>query len=282
MWRRFVPSKRVGASGLGYQALKTIRTLEQAAALVRQLRETPEPQALDEKLTYYRLLLIAQTPQAVKAQWQMDIHKHGYHNRHKRLFELIDFNDTFVSLVLLTPIHQRMGLPESLRLEMEQFCRGIQSPMFSGEQFEAIVRGLGREIAVYTAAEQLGYTVRMTSRTQDAFGIDMMIIQPGTEKRMYIDCKTPSAYRHRLEELVKHGYISDAQLLRADEDDFVTHDQYHNGDTVPVTLLCIRPDTVGYIHTFAFDEPARFKILLERMFASVTDRKVLDIFAKKW
>lgn len=105
------------------------------------------------KLTYYRTLLIAQTPQAVLAQWQMDAHKHGYHDRQKRLYELIDFNDTFVNLVLQTPIHKRAGLTESLKLEMDpQFAVSYTLPSFSEEQFAAITLGLGREVAVFAAA----------------------------------------------------------------------------------------------------------------------------------
>jgi hypothetical protein len=283
MWRRFVPKKQSISPPQGdVVQLKAVQTTQQADELTERLRQMPEPHDLRERLVYYRTLLIAQTPQAVRAQWQMDAHKHGYHDRHKRLYELIDFNDTFVSLVLLTPLHQRAGLAVSLKLEMEQFCRKLSTPSFNNEQFEAIARGLGREIAVFTAGEQLGYSVRMTSRTQDAFGIDMMIVQPGTHKRIYIDCKTPSAFRHKLEDLVAHKRISEQALLQADKDDFLTHDQQHNGDIVPVTLVCIRSDTVGKVHDFAFDEPARFKALLERIFATIDSRKVLDIFAKKW
>lgn len=283
MWRRYLP-KRVKTSNLlpGTLDDRTIRTVQEANEYVKQLKQQPVPADNHEKLAYYRALLIAQTPQAVLAQWQMDAHKHGYHNRQKRLYELIDFNDTFVNFVLLTPIHKRVGLTNVLKYEMDQFCRKLSTPSFSEEQFNAIVHGLGREVAVFAAAEQLGYYARMTSRTQDAFGIDMMILQPGTNKRLYIDCKTPSAFRHRLEELVKYDHITEAQLLQADTDDFLTTDRKHNDDSVPVTLLCVRSDTMGEIHNFAFDEPKRVQALLDKIFASVEKRNTLDIFAKKW
>lgn len=258
------------------------RSIAEANALVARIKQQQEPRDSHEKLAYYRNLLIAQTPQAVVAQWQMDAHKHGYHEREKRLYELIDFNDTFVNLALQTPVHKRPELIESLKSEMDEFCRSLSSPYFSDKQFTAITLGLGREVAVFTAAEQLGYHVRMTSRTQDAFGIDMMIVQPGTNKRLYIDCKTPSAFRHRLEDLVKYGDITEQQLLQADKDDYITIDRRHDNDTVPVTLLCIRSDTVGEVHDFAFDEPRRVQALLEKIFASVDRRITLDIFAKKW
>ncbi len=44
-----------------------------------------------EKAILLQALLVVQTPRAARAQAQMDAHEHGYHNREKRLFELIDF-----------------------------------------------------------------------------------------------------------------------------------------------------------------------------------------------
>ena len=283
MWRRFMP-KRAKSEQAAVDDLdvRTPRNVQEANTLVARLKQQQEPHDNHEKLAYYRKLLITQTPQAVLAQWQMDAHKHGYHDHDKRLYELIDFNDTFVNLALQTPVHKRSELIESLKAEMSQFCRNLHTPSFSDEQFNAIALGLGREVAVFAAAEQLGYHARMTSRTQDAFGIDMMIVQPGTNKRLYVDCKTPSAYRHRLEDLVKFKHITEQQLLQADKDDYITIDRHHDEDIVPVTLLCIRPDTVGEIHDFAFDEPNRVQALLDKIFASVDERKTLDIFAKKW
>ncbi len=283
-WRRFLPRKQANAepSDTGITSLRVVRSVADANAYAQHLKQQEVPTDAQQKLAYYQTLLVAQTPQAVLAQWQMDTHKHGYHNREKRLYELIDFNDTFVNLVLATPLHKRGALPQALKHKMDMFCRKLGTPCFTSEQFSAIVLGLGREIAVFAAAEQLGYYARMTSRTQDAFGIDMMIVEPGTNKRLYIDCKTPSAYRHRLEDLVKYGHISEEQLLQADKDDFITIDRHHNQDIVPVTLLCIRSDTVGEVHDFAFDEPRRMQALLDTVFASVENRNIVDIFAKKW
>ena len=228
MWRRYLP-KRVKPAQAATDNIdaRTPRSVAEANSLVARFKQRPVPHDNHEKQVYYRTLIIAQTPQAVIAQWQMDAHKHGYHDREKRLYELIDFNDTFVNLVLHTPTHERHDLVESLKSEMDQFCRSLHTPSFTDEQFTAITLGLGREVAVFTAAEQLGYYVRMTSRTQDAFGIDMMIVQPQTNKRLYVDCKTPSAYRHRLEDMVKYDHISEEQLLRADKDDYITIDRRH-------------------------------------------------------
>jgi hypothetical protein len=199
----------------------------------------------------------------------MDMHKHGYHNREKRLYELIDFNDTYVNLVLATPHGELKGFADKLKADMIAFCRRLNTEMFSDAQFEAITLGLSREIAVYRAARYQGFDARMTSRTEDAFGIDMYVTQPETGKVLNIDCKTPPSFRHRMEELLDHGKISEDQLLRADEKDFITVTHRRGQESVPVTMLCIRPDTLGDIHDFTFDEPEKLKRLLDTIFLTV-------------
>ena len=213
-----------------------------------------------------RTQLLAQTPRAVLAQEQMDSHKHGYHNREKRLYELIEFNDTFVSYVLATPHKQLPGLADRLQNDMTAFCAKLETPMFSDEQYDAIVRGLAREIAVYRTAKYHGFGVRMTSRSDDAFGIDMVITQPLTGKQLNIDCKTPPAFRHRMEDLVHHGRITEDDLLRGDRQGYLTVIHRRDDERVPVTLFCILPDTLGAITNFTFDEPEKLKVMLDTMF----------------
>lgn len=283
-WRRYLPKKksRIDAPLSDGLSLRTVQSVADASNLSDRMKQAGEPELEHEKLRYYRTLLVAQSPRAVLAQWKMDTHKYGYRNRKKRLFELIDFNDTLVNVILLTPVDDRFNLASSLKYEIDQFCRKLNTPRFSEEQFEAIVLGLGREVAVYTAAQDLGYDVRMTSRTEDAFGIDMIIEQPSTGKKLYIDCKTPSAFRHRLEDLVKYHQITEEQLLQADKDDYLTALRHDKDKKLPVTLLCIRTETLGAVHSFVFDEPKRVQALLEKIFASLNAPKRLDIFVKKW
>jgi len=271
-WRHFVPQRGQAPTDTvvleGGRRLSSIRTLEEAADFIDRLKSLPAPDSPDEQRERLRTLLLAQTPRAVRAQIQMDRHKHGYHHREKRLYELIDFNDSFVSLVLASAPADLPGLAERLRSDMTRLCRRLKTSMFSREQFDAIVRGLSREIAVFRAAHDEGFEAHMTSRVEDAFGIDMIITNPTTQQVLNIDCKTPPAFRHRLEDLVHDGRISEAQLLEADERDFITMPQRRGDRTVPVTLLCIRPDTLGEISDFTFDQPARLTALLERVFAS--------------
>ena len=274
-WRRFVPHGRVVSTSsvvlTDGMRLSTVRSLGDADRFIEGLKTAGAPLQPEQRLDYIRTLLLAQTPRAARAQTQMDRHRHGYHHREKRLFELIDFNDAFVALVLATPAHQLPGLAVRLWDDMTHVCRRLKTPMFSREQYDAIVRGLSREIAVFKAAESEGFQVHMTNRVEDAFGIDMVITDPVTGKELNVDCKTPSAFRYRMEDLIKEGRITEAELLAADQADFLTVSQRRarDGMTVPVTLLCIRPDTLGEITDFTFNEPARLTKLLGRAFETV-------------
>ncbi|MES2876125.1 MAG: hypothetical protein V4678_01515 [Patescibacteria group bacterium] len=269
-WRRFLPKRKFGGVVMpDGTRLTTVRSMDDASAFAEQVKTLPPREQRSDEAERLRTQLLAQTPKAVYAQAQMDTHKHGYHNREKRLYELIDFNDTLVSYVLATRHAELPGLADRLKKDMTDFCRRLNVPMFSDQQYDAIVRGLGREIAVYRTAKYGGFDVRMTSRTEDAFGIDMVIEQPDTKKVLNIDCKTPPSFRHRMEDLVHHGRITDDDLLRGDAAGFLTVMQHRGNESVPVTLFSILPDTLGEIHDFTFDEPEKLKVVLNTIFTSV-------------
>lgn len=253
MWRRFLPKRKRNQQVVDPQS--------SPADVASYNNRHDEAQRLREQL-------LSRTPGAALAQQQMDLHPRGYHHREKRLYELIDFNDTFVSLALATPYRDLSGFAESLYKDMTAYCQRLRTPMFSEQQYEAIVRGLGREIAVYRSAQYKGFGVQMTSRTEDAFGIDLIITQPETGKILNIDCKTPPSFRHRLEDLARDGRIAGDDVLRADEQGFITVQQHRGQESVPVTLFCILPDRLGEIHNFTFDEPDRLEAMLTKMFAT--------------
>jgi len=246
-----------------------VRSVEDANRLIEEHRKLGLPATKMERRSVYRWLVILQTPRAALAQQQMDAHRHGYHDREKRLYELIEFNDTFVDYVLSTSHEQLPGLAENLKQDMAEFCKRLRTPMFTDDQYDAIVRGLSREIAVYRTAKYHGFGVEMTSRSDDAFGIDMIITQPETGKVLNIDCKTPPSFRHRMEDLVHHHRIKVNDLRRGDADGFLTVIQHRGQEEVPVTLFCILPDRLGEISDFTFDEPEKLKVMLEIMFATV-------------
>lgn len=226
-----------------------------------------------ERVLILEKLLVLQTPRAALAQAEMDGHPHGYRDREKRLYELIDFNDTFVAAVLAQPSARLSGFNERMKTAMKNFCAFQKTLMFSDEQFEAIVKGLSREIAVYLGARREGFMVEMTSRTVDAFGVDMVITDPRTRETLNIDCKTPSAFRYRLEELEKEGRISTEQLLKADEDDFVIVTNRYNDERVPVTILCVRPEHLGEIVDFRFVDTRPLGDMLRSIFVHSTYRR---------
>jgi hypothetical protein len=196
--------------------------------------------------------LLAQAPRASLAQIQMDQHPHGYRNKHERLYELIDFNDTLVSTV------QALGTPERLRFDaatkeaVDRVCKRVGAPCFTNEQWSAIIRGLTREIAVFWAAQNAGFEVVMTSRAQDALGIDLQIRDPETRRYINIDVKTPSAFRHRLQRLVQEDRMTPREQLIADEQSYAIQVNGHGDQRAEIVLLCILPDLFGDLADFRF------------------------------
>ena len=150
---------------------------------------------------------------------------------------------------------------------MLRFCAQYKLPMFSDEQLEAIIHGLSREIAVYLGAKAEGLEAEMTTRAGDAFGIDMVIRDPATNTHINIDCKTPSAFRHRLGELVREGRITEDELYVADEVDFITVVNRQNDERVPVSIVCIRPEDLGEVVEFKFVDTAPLGKLLRKILA---------------
>lgn len=213
--------------------------------------------------------LFERTPGAVRAQRSMDNHPGTYHTNNKaKLYELIDFNDTFVALALSLSSEQRTGFIERLKQQMTDYCASVGSPMFSDEQFDAITRGLTREVAVYLGAKQQGYEVRMTSRTQDALGVDMVITDPATGKSINVDCKTSSAYHFRLKDLVQQGRLQKTEAERAELDGYAHEVNGHGREAVAVTILRIDPNEVGDITDITFDEPRLLGQKLRAIFVS--------------
>ena len=208
--------------------------------------------------------LLAQAPRAVLAQIQMDEHPHGYRNKQERLYELIDFNDTLVATVQLLSDKDRIRFGEAAKLACDRICKRVGAPAFTNEQWEAIIRGLTREVAVYWAAKNSGFNVIMTSRVQDALGIDLQVQDPETHRYINIDVKTPSAFRYRLETLVEEGRLTPREQLIADEQSYALQLNGH-GRKIEIVLLCILPDTFGDLANFRFVDEAPMRDMLNRL-----------------
>jgi hypothetical protein len=208
--------------------------------------------------------LLAQAPRAVLAQIQMDQHPHGYRNKQERLYELIDFNDTLVATVQLLSDKDRIRFGEAAKLASDRICKRVGAPAFTNEQWEAIVRGLTREVAVYWAAKNSGFNVIMTSRAQDALGIDLQIQDPETRRYINIDVKTPSAFRYRLETLVEEGRLTPREQLIADERSYALQLNGH-GRKIAIVLLCILPDKFGDLANFRFVDEGPMRDMLNQL-----------------
>lgn len=236
---------------LAEQLLKQHPSIDDA---IDTLRHRTRNAATPERLLALTLLMV---PRSARAQEMMDAHKHNFHDRKARLFELIDFNDTFVATVLALRPEERVGFGDRLYSIMRQMARRYHTPNFLEGQYEAIVHGLSREIAVYQAALDGGFDALMSSRTDDAFGIDMQIRDRRTGHYINIDIKTHSSYYFRLKVLVRERRISQKQAEQALDTGYCS--VINRSETADVHILLFRIDhtILGDIVDFAFTDTTR-------------------------
>ncbi|MCB9819933.1 hypothetical protein H6796_01360 [Candidatus Nomurabacteria bacterium] len=233
--------------------------IKRSTEAAKKLRERGVPEA-----EYLMALLILQAPAAVRAQRQMDRREGGYNNRQARVFELIDFNDTFVDLVLSMPSEELEDFPERLRRELDHHCERMHTTKLTDRQYEAIVHGLSREIAVYRGAKKEGLLARMTSRVQDSRGVDMIITDPETKRSIAIDCKTSSSFHFRLLRLEEKRRINEQFRIDCEEAGFCQVDSGPKSDPSPTVLVRISTEHLGPITNFEFEDTTNLGELLRR------------------
>lgn len=204
------------------------------------------------KAWHWLRALILQAPQAALAQDVMDRHKHGYPARGERLNELIDFNDAFVSTVLALDQPLLGGHEVEVKRLIDWFCKRVGVGSFSADQYEAIVQGLSREIAVFRGVQKEGMLAAMTSRAKDALGIDMTISDPKTGRSVNVDCKAPSAYRHRIYDLLREGRLSEQEVTAAEALGYIAELNGHGRDKTEVVVWRIERERYGAIVAFDF------------------------------
>lgn len=240
------------------QAAQKNPVLERAVDLLRsQLMIAPTP----ERTVALALLL---TPQASRAQFMMDAHKHTFYNRKERLLELIDFNDAFVSAIIACS-DQLEKFSDQFRDAQKRFCKRHKTPVFTDGQWHAIEHGLSREAAVYFAAQHAGFDVVMTSRTDDAFGIDMQVRDRAQHAYVNIDCKTHSSFFFRLKQLVREKRLSERDALRAQELGFCATENCRDNHCVRVVLVRIDHTILGDIVAFRFVDDTKIVAELRKI-----------------
>jgi hypothetical protein len=138
-------------------------------------------------------------------------------------------------------------------------CQKAGTRCFSDEQFHAITRGLSREIAVFIGLQDEGYHVEMTSRRDDAFGIDMLVLDPNTMKQVAVDIKTRSSYHYRIHELYREGRLSEEGLLMAERNGFTTVINGRGKESRQVTTWRIDDELTGEIIDFRFKDTQRLR-----------------------
>lgn len=265
-WRRFRPRSTPRVSGM--------QAFDDAAVIIRQ--HTPprqllrrhdlsvlqdaisslEHRGMQERLPSVLLAaLVLQSPRAVVAQRRMDKFPKGFHDKQHRLDELIEFNDCYVSLIIMLPDHARLVANDEIKRMMDGFCRHMKTPTFSNEQWEAITHGLSREIAVFLSARELGFEAVMTSRRADAMGVDMVITDRTTGRSLNVDIKTRSSFHFRLQDLAREGRISEMQREAADHAGYCMVVNGHGDEAVHTTLLRIDEETYGRVINFRLERP---------------------------
>ncbi len=285
-WRRFRPFARRGPlvgdptsiepTGLyvrGRQladtSLRRVRSkkndtiYKQTAAAIRLLRDKPSTEP-HERLA----LLLLLSPQAARAQDDLDKHRGGYANRQARVYELIDFNDTLVDLVLALTHTERDEFTERLWNELKHFSEAHHALRLSREQYDAIMHGLSREIAVYLAAWKEGLKARMTSRVQDARGIDMVITDPKTHRSIEIDCKTRSSFHFRLLNLERKRRLEEEERMRCELIGFCKVTGGAKAAQSHSLLLRVATQDLGEINNFHFEDTTKIGELLRRALAA--------------
>lgn len=235
------------------RSLKPNRSLKRIIRAAKIVKTRSDQNRLPE---YFLASLVLQAPNAVKAQREMDRHHGGYNNRQARLYELIDFNDTFVDTVLSLPESELADFTNRFWHELEVFCTNQRVDNFSIKQFDAIVHGLSREIAVYRGAKKEGYLARMTGRSQDAMGVDMIITDPQTKKSIGIDIKTRSAFRWRLVELQRRRRLDEEKRLECELAGFCTMRNGKGNNSVDTVLFRVDTGRLGKITHYAFEDTA--------------------------
>lgn len=235
--------------------------VEQLKPLIEQAKkeatETENSDALSgAKAWHWLRALVLQAPQAALAQAQMDKHPHGFAARGSRLYELIDFNDAFVSTVLALDEPLLMTHADEAKRLMDWFCKRVGVRGFSDEQYHAIVQGLSREIAVFLGVQDEGLQATMTSRTSDALGIDMVITDPATGVSVNVDCKAPSAYRHRIYDLLREGRLSGEEVTAAEALGYIAEMNGHGSSKTEVVVWRIERERYGDIQAFTFADTA--------------------------
>lgn len=208
----------------------------------------------ERKAEDWLYLLALSAPRAAVAQESMDEHPQGYHNKEARLFELIDFNDAYVATILALTPDELMHAVSGIRRLLDTACKKVGTRCFSDEQYEAIVHGLSREIAVYRGLLAEGYEAEMTNRIGDALGIDMRVIDPKTMRLVNVDIKTRSSYHYRIQQLLREGRLDEETYAMADRNGFAIVYNGHDHERTKVVVWRIDHEVVGEVVNFAFED----------------------------
>ena len=100
-------------------------------------------------------------------------------------------------------------------------------------------------------------------------GVDMVITDPLSSKSLNVDCKTPSAYHYRIQDLVQQGRMSERAAILADQLGYAHELNGHGAEEVAVTLLRVDPNEMGDMKGFVFTQPQLLGERLRTVFSTI-------------
>ena len=88
---------------------------------------------------------------------------------------------------------------------------------------------------------------------------------PESGRYINVDVKTPSSFRHRMEQLVHEKRLTERELLIGDRDSYIVERNGHGDKKVEVVVLCILPDLFGDLADWRFVDPEPMREKLNQL-----------------
>jgi hypothetical protein len=118
---------------------------------------------------------------------------------------------------------------------------------------------------VYSAAKGAGFNAWLTDRAHDALGVDLQVQDPEDGRYINIDVKTPSSFRHRMEQLVHEKRLTERELVIGDQQSYIIEENGHGRNRVQIVVLCILPDLFGDLADWRFVNPEPMRQMLNQL-----------------
>lgn len=113
----------------------------------------------------------------------------------------------------------------------------------------------------------------MTSRRDDAMGVDMVVTDQVRSVSINLDIKTRSSFFYRINTLHQEGRISELEREEAEKFGHITVVNGHGGEAVTTTLLRIDEETYGRTIHFRLERLEPLQAAIGQIIARIDSRK---------